>query len=139
MLLSPFSRPRVQPVFRMPHAQRVLSPHWPCLDASFPSACLHSPRLLQAASSPPKLLSAHHAHSQLRDVIPGFQRKPKQPEMNFPSWGPQVCPRLCPHVAWDSIQAPCTPSCLFSLPPLPRSPPSPFSFSIFERFGVVSV
>ena len=40
MLLSPFARPRIQPVFRTPHAQWVLSPHWPCLDASFPSPLL---------------------------------------------------------------------------------------------------
>ena len=118
MLLSPFARPWIQPVFRTLHAQRVLSPHWPCLDASFPSACLHSPRLLQAAPSPPKLLSAPHAHSQLRDIMPGFQRKPKQPVRNFPSCGPQVCPRLCP--VWRGIlskllahlpvSSPCPPS-----------------------------
>lgn len=118
MLLIPFTFPRVQPVFRTPHAQRVLSPHWPCLDASFPSACLHSPRLLQVAPSPPKLLSAPHAHSQLRDIMPGFQRKPKQPEMNFPSCGPQVCLCLCPRVAWDSPSSLHT-FCLFSLPPFP--------------------
>ena len=118
MLLSPLPCPRIQPVFRTPDAQQVLSPHWPCLDASFPSPCLHSPRLLHVASSPPKLLSAPHAHSQLRDVMPGFQRKSKQPEVNFPSCGPQVCPRLCP--VWRGIlsklpahlpvSSPCPPS-----------------------------
>ena len=133
MLLSLFTRPRVQPVFRMPHAQWILSPHGPCLDASFPSACLHSPRLLHAAP-PPKLLSAPHAHSQLRDIMPGFQRKSKQPEVNFPSCGPLVCTRLCPRVAWDSLQAPWTPSCLFSLVPFPSPHHLLFLSVSLERF-----
>ena len=133
MLLSPCGSPGIQPVFPMPHAQRVLSPHWPCLDASFPSARLHFPPLLHVAPSPPKLPSAPLACSQLRDIMTGFQRKSKQPEVNFPNCSPQVCLFLCPHVACDSLQAPCTPSCLFSpLPaPCPQSPPPPFSFSIF--------
>ena len=90
------------------------------------STCLHSPRLLHVAPSPSKFPSSPNSHSQLRDVMPGFQRKSKQPEVNSPSCGPQVCLRLCPRVVCDSLQAPCTPSCLFSL-----SPPPPFSFSIF--------
>ena len=134
MLLSPFTRPRIHPVFRTPYAQQVLSPHWPCLDAPFPSACLHSPRLLHAAPSPPKLPSAPHTHSQLRDIMPGFQRKSKQPEVNFPSCGPQVCLRLCPRVACDSLQAPCTPSCLFSLSPFPSPHHLLFLSASLERF-----
>ena len=134
MLLSPFARPRIPPVFRTPHAQQVLSPHWPCLDAPFPSTCLHSPRLLHAAPSLPKLLSGPHTHSQLRDIMPSFQRKSKQPEVNFPSCGPQVCLRLCPRVACDSLQAPCTPSCLFSLPPFPSPHHLLFLSASLERF-----
>ena len=134
MLLSPFARPWIQPVFRTLHAQRVLSPHWPCLDASFPSTRLHSPQLLHAAPSPPKLPSAPHTHSQLRDIMPGFQRKSKQPEVNFPSCGPQVCLHLCPRVACDSLQAPCTPSCLFSLPPFPGAHHLLFLSASLERF-----
>ena len=134
MLLSPFARPRIHPVFRTPYAQQVLSPHWPCLDAPFPSACLHSPRLLHAAPSLPKLLSGPHTHSQLRDIMPSFQRKSKQPEVNFPSCGPQVCLRLCPRVACDSLQAPCTPSCLFSLPLFPGPHHLLFLSASLERF-----
>ena len=66
-----------------------------------------------------KAPSAPHAHSQLRDVMTGFQRKSKQPEVNFPSCGPQVCLHLCPHVACDSLQAPCTPSVSSPCPPFP--------------------
>ena len=99
-----------------------------------PHDCFH------VAPSPPKLPSAPLACSQLRDIMTGFQRKSKQPEVNFPGCSPQVCLPLCPHVACDSLQALCTPSYLFSPrrpPPPPRRPPSPwslpppFSFSIF--------
>ena len=133
MLLSPLPCPRIQPVFRTPHAQQVLSPHWPCLDASFPSACLHSPRLLHAAPSVPKLPSAPYTHSQLRDVMPGFQGKSKQPEVNFPSCGPQMCLVLC-RVACDSLQDPCTPSCLFSLHTFPGPHHLLFLSASLERF-----
>ena len=118
MLLSTFARPWIQPVFRTPHAQQVLSPHWPCLDAPFPSACLHSPRLLHTAPSLPKLPSAPNSHSQLRDVMPGFQRKSKQPEVNFPSCGPRRV-YVCAHVwcvilsklpAHLPVSSPCPPS-----------------------------
>ena len=104
-----------------------------------PSACLHSPRLLHAAPSPPKLPSAPHTHSQLRDIMPGFQRKSKQPEVNFPSCGPQVCLRLCPRVVCDSLQAPCTPSCLFSLPLFPGPHHLLFLSASLERFWLVPV
>ena len=88
------------------------------LGHSFPPACLHSPRLLHAAPSVPKLPSAPHAHSQLRDVMPGFQRKAKQPEVNFPSCGPRRV-YVCAHV-WCVI--------LSKLPAhLPVSSPCPSS------------
>ena len=83
-----------------------------------PSACLHSPRLLHVAPFPPKFPSAPNSHSQLRDVMPGFQRKSKQPEVNFPSCGPR-CVYVCAHV-WRVI--------LSKLPAyLPVSSPCPSS------------
>ena len=105
-----------------------------------PPLAFTPPRLLHAAPSPPELQSAApQACSQLRDVMPGFQRKSKQPEVNFPSCGPQVCLCLCPHVACDSLQAPCTPSCLFSPKPLPSPHHLLFLSASLERFWMVSV
>ena len=77
MLLSPFTRPRIQLVFRTPQAQRVLSPCWPGLDASFPSARLHSPTTASCStfssratiSSSPNLLSAERRHARFSEKI----------------------------------------------------------------------
>ena len=130
MLLSPFERPRIQPVFKMPHAQLVLSPHWPCLDVlpihlpSLPMTASRGTFSSKAPVSSPRPLSAERRHAR-------FSKKIKATRSEFPSCGPQVCLRLCPPVACDSLHAPRTPSCLISLPPLPRFQTPPFAFSIF--------
>ena len=131
MLLSPFARPWIQPVFRTLHAQRVLSPHWPCLDASVPLRLPSFPTTASCDTFSSKVpvssqlpLSAERRHAR-------FSKKIKATRSEFPQlWPPGV------YTSVPTCGMGFSPSSLDTflslLPaPLPWYPPPPFSFSIF--------
>ena len=66
----------------------------------------------KAPVSSPRPLSAERRHAR-------FSKKIKATRNEFPQLRPPGVSTSVPSVAWDSLQAPCTPSCLFSLPPFP--------------------
>ena len=131
MLLSPLPCPQIQPFFRTPHAQQVLSPHWPCLDASVPLRLPSFPTTASRGTFSSKVpvssqlpLSAERRHAS-------FSKKTKTTRNEFPQLRP---PGVSTSVPTCSVGF--YPSSLHTflslLPaPLPRSTPPPFSFSIF--------
>ena len=86
----------------------------------------------KAPVSSPRPLSAERRHAR-------FSKKIKATRNEFPQLRPPGVSTSVPSVAWDSLQAPCTPSCLFSLPSFPGTHHLLFLSASLERFWVVSV
>ena len=137
---KPLPTPQIQPVFRTPHAQWVLSPHWPCLDASFPSPLL--------AFTPHDCFTWHLLlQSSCQLTTPTLSCETscqvfKENQSNQKWISPVVAPRcvyVCAHV-WRVILSK-LPAHLpvFSLPPFPGPHHLLFLSESLERFWVVSV
>ena len=131
MLLSPLPCPQIQPYFRTPHAQQVLSPHWPCLHASVPLRLPSFPTTASCGTFSSKVtvssqipLSAERCHAR-------FSKKIKATRSEFPQLRPPGVSMSVPTCGVGFSSSSLHTFLSFLPAPLPQSPPPPFSFSIF--------